>query len=96
MKIQIEVLDYSPEKGIRLIWESGAILSATLDNDAVILLSNAEGLVSLARHFLTLAQASVPDGSHIHLDSSNAFEGDSCELIIQKENTGTIMGHGSM
>ena len=43
------------------------------------------GLISLARHLLTLAQDSVPKHSHIHLDEYNSLEEGSAELINQKD-----------
>jgi hypothetical protein len=50
----------------------------------MVLSANAAGLVSLARHLLTLAQSSVSAGSHIHYDAPNLLEEGSRELIIGK------------
>ena len=84
MKMEVEVPEYSSETGMKLVWEEGAILIANLSQEVVNLKANPEGLLSLARHLMALAQESVPVGSHIHLDSSNAFEEGSCELIVEK------------
>lgn len=46
--------------------------------------ANREGLISLARHILLLAQDDVPNGSHFHLDEFNSLENGSLELIISK------------
>lgn len=38
----------------------------------------------MASHLLNLAQADVPLGTHIHLDSLNSLEDGSDEIIIEK------------
>lgn len=38
----------------------------------VILRADKEGLITLARHLLTLAQDTVPSGAHIHYDDDAA------------------------
>ena len=50
----------------------------------VTLRCNQAGLQTLARHLLTLAQAGIPLGSHLHLDSSNGLEDGSAEIIIER------------
>ncbi len=85
MKFEIEVVDYVPKQGLCLKWESGHIITTQIiDNKTMIIQANYQGLLSLARHLLTLAQASVPAGCHFHFDSSNSLEADSKELIIEK------------
>ena len=41
-------------------------------------------MISLSRHLLTLAQDSVPSGTHIHFDDLNSLEDGSIGLIIEK------------
>jgi hypothetical protein len=84
MKIQIEVPEYSPETGIRFLWEPGSNILVTIHGDVVELKANKEGLLSFARHLMTLAQESVPVDSHVHFDSSNAFEEGSCQVMVEK------------
>lgn len=71
-------------KGLRLEWEENSIISIIFDKDENTLAigGNSEGLISLARHLLTLAQENVPAGYHIHLDDQNSLVKGSCELII--------------
>lgn len=40
----------------------------------LVIEGNAEGLETLARHLLTLAQPGVPSGSHLHLKDSDRLE----------------------
>lgn len=50
----------------------------------MIISANNEGLLSLARHLLTLVQNEVPIGTHIHLDEYNLLEEGSIDLIVEK------------
>ena len=84
MKIEINIPDYSVSGGLKLDWEDSFTIKATISGDTVHILADEGGLKSLARHFLTLAQNSVPKGRHVHFDSSNSFEDGSCEMIIEK------------
>lgn len=82
--MQIEVPAYDGNT-IRMEWETGFEIKCTADDSAVVISANRAGLVSLARHLLTLAQDGVPAHTHIHLDADNALACDSCELILVKE-----------
>lgn len=84
MKIEINVPDYTPPRGIQFVWEDGFTIKTEPHGDGFIIRANRDGLISLARHFLTLAQENVPPGWHFHLDDLNALEDGSCELIIEK------------
>jgi len=50
----------------------------------IVLNANTDGLISLATHLLTLAQPTVPKGSHIHYDAGNELELESKGLTIVK------------
>ena len=70
---------------LRLRWENGFFIKCQLDEYGnVVLTANSEGLVSLARHLLTLAQNNVPEYTHLHLDEYDSLESGSNELIIVK------------
>lgn len=84
MKIEMTVLEYTPEHGLQLEWGGGFTIATQLVDSVVVISANTAGLVSLARHLLTLAQGQVPSGTHIHFDDSNSLEAGSCELIIEK------------
>ena len=83
MDMTIKVPIYE-NKGISLEWDYGFEIEAKKESSGVIIRANKAGLISLARHLLTLSQDSIPEGYHIHLDDSNSLENDSCELIIEK------------
>ena len=85
MEIKIEVPDYKPNKGLTCKWEVGFEIETRIDNDAIVITANKEGLISLANHLLNLAQDNVPSGSHYHFDSYNSLEDGSIELIIDKK-----------
>ena len=82
MQIKVPACDGNT---ICMKWENGFEIKCTAEGSAVVISANQAGLVSLARHLLTLAQDGVPAHTHIHLDSDNALACDSCELILVKE-----------
>ena len=64
-------------------WEDGFTIAVKIENNAVIITANKEGLLSLANHLTALAQDNAP-GAHFHLDEHNSLEESSTELIIEK------------
>lgn len=73
------------QRGLMLVWETGFSIKCSIDVECVCIEANKEGLISLARHLLTLAQENVPEFTHIHLDEHNALDDGSSELIIVKK-----------
>ena len=82
-KVQVSIHEYT-NNTVRLLWEPGFTIRVTLEDGACGVIANAEGLISLARHMLTLAQDQVPVGVHLHLDDLNSMEPGSAELIIER------------
>lgn len=84
MEIKIDIPIYSIETGFKFDWEDGFKIKVESSNDIINIIANKEGLISLAKQLLTLAQDEVPKGYHIHLDEFNSLEDESSELIIEK------------
>jgi len=63
-------------------WEDGFTIKVNVDQDTVAVSANKEGLHSLAKQLMALADSDV--GSHIHYDEYNSLESGSNEMIIQK------------
>ena len=84
MKKEVEIIKYDASKGLQLSWESNYVIEVKKEENEVMIIANNEGLLSLAKHLLTLAQEEVPSGSHIHLDQYNSLESESIDLIIEK------------
>ena len=63
-------------------WEDGFTLRVAVEDGTAVIRGNTEGLVSLANHLLALSGEST--GSHFHLDTYNALEEGSAELIAEK------------
>lgn len=101
MKITIRIPKYDPLKvehytnadgetitlvgGLESEWEVGYQISSFIDHDALCIQANKSGLISLANQCLSLAQESVYDGHHIHLDEWNAFDDENSPgIIIEK------------
>jgi hypothetical protein len=65
-------MTFDAKSGIGTWWEEETILRVEIldsPEKTVVISGNAAGLTSLARHLLTLAQASVPDGRHFDFDT---------------------------
>lgn len=67
---------------MELNWVDEFEINVQIENGAAIISANREGLLSLANHLKSLAEA--PTGSHIHLDAYNSLEEGSSELILEK------------
>jgi hypothetical protein len=76
--------DYSRLRVIQAEWEPDYRLSVTVDDGEVRIRANRDGLVSLAKHLLTLAQDGVPSGSHVHYDPGGSLEDDSTPLVVER------------
>lgn len=63
-------------------WVDGFEITVTVEEGTAIISANKEGLLSLANHLTTLAEA--PSRDHFHLDANNSLEDGSAELIIEK------------
>lgn len=86
MKKEIDIIEYNEQKGIQFEWERGFVIRVDFDSDEIVIRANSEGLNSLAKQLLTLAQENVPFGSHIHLDEYNSLESGSIDLIVEKSD----------
>ena len=84
MIIEVDVPDYSRERGLRMKWEDGTRIEVKRGTNSTIIRANREGLLSLARLMLTLATEEVPKGCHWHLDELNSLEEGSQELVVDK------------
>jgi hypothetical protein len=85
-KIELSIPNYFPEDGLKSTWETGFKINCSISNGTMIISANQQGLLSLAKNLLVLAQTNVPSGSHYHFDEYNSLEKDAVELIIEKIN----------
>ena len=63
-------------------WVDGYEIKAVAESGSIIISANREGLLSLARQLMALAD-SMP-GDHIHYDDQNSLEEGSSEMIIER------------
>lgn len=68
---------------MKIEWVDGFEIRVKVDNEAVVIAANREGMLSLAKQLTALAEA-VP-GQHIHYDEDNSLEDGSAEMIIVRE-----------
>lgn len=75
------------EWSFKFNWEENKKIKVIRNSqNETLIVSNKEGLLSLANHLINLAQDTVPNRYHIHLDEYNSLEDWSLELIIEKDN----------
>lgn len=84
MNITIAVPDYEEHGHLRFEWDEGFEIALDREGGEVVIKANVPGLISLARHMMTLAQRAVPVGSHLHLADGLELEEGSGDLIIDK------------
>ena len=87
--MEISVPKYGP--AFYFDWEPGFAIKCSINGNETIIEANKEGLISLARHILELADDDAKEFSHFHLYEGVTEDGSS-ELIIVKKNTETIIG----
>ena len=84
MRFSIEVPSYDRSRGIQLVWDDGHEIWSLNDSGRLYLKANREGLITLARLLLTLAQDDVPLGSHVHLDFEAGLEEGSAPITLER------------
>jgi hypothetical protein len=84
MEFKYDPPRYSDTTGIRIEWERDVSLSAEVVSGDVIIQANRAGLLTFAKHLITLAQEAAPPGTHLHYDAGNELEEGSLALVIEK------------
>lgn len=85
MNLEINLPVYSEELGLQSSWEPGFEIAVKVTQSEAVISANKQGLISLAKQLLILAQDEVPKGSHFHLDETNTLEPESISLILEKK-----------
>ena len=67
---------------MKVPWNDGFEIRVQIENNAVVISANQEGLLSLANQLAALAESEP--GSHIHYDEYNSLEDGSAEMIIER------------
>ena len=67
---------------MKIEWVDGFEIKTVVVNNEISISANKEGMLSLAKQLLTLAEGTP--GDHIHYDEHNALEEGSAEMIIER------------
>ena len=67
---------------MKIEWAEGSEIRVKAEHDTAVISANREGMLSLAKQLLALADG-VP-GDHIHYDEYNSLEPGSSEMIIER------------
>ncbi len=63
-------------------WEEGSEIRVKVENGTAVISANREGMLSLAKQLMALADRAP--GDHIHYDENNSLETGSAEMIIER------------
>ena len=67
---------------MKIEWIDGFEIKVKIENGAALLSANREGMLSLAKQLIALADGAP--GDHIHYDENNALEAGSADMIIER------------
>ncbi|SRR5258708_2030053 len=74
-EVEIIIPVYSEKEGLWPIMEENCTIFTRIDPDgSIVIKADKGGLISLARHLLTLAQEEVPQWVHIHYSEWDMLE----------------------
>lgn len=63
-------------------WIDGFEIKTDVKDNSIVISANKEGLLSLAKHLIELAEGE--QGNHVHYDEYNSLEEGSIEMIIER------------
>jgi len=85
LKIEIEIPNYDPSKGLQTEWDTNFFLKTDMQHGDFVISADSEALKEIAIILLTLAQKDVPNGTHIHFDTWNyPMKIGSISFVIEK------------
>jgi hypothetical protein len=87
MDFRYSVPDYDENRGVQRGLQGNSRILVKVLGNTVAIQSNPEGLITLAKHLLTLAQPTVPDGFHCHYDAGHQLEVGSAHLVLELDRT---------
>ncbi len=67
---------------MKIEWVDGFEIQVKVENGTAVISANREGMLSLAKQLISLANGAP--GDHIHYDEYNSLETGSSEMIIQR------------
>lgn len=72
--------------GFDFIWEDNSIIKTSINKDVFIVTANKEGLISLGRHLIALAQQNIKDTDYLSFDEFNDLEKGSKRIAFVKDD----------
>ncbi|MBQ1311996.1 MAG: hypothetical protein IIY55_09120 [Blautia sp.] len=67
---------------MKIEWVDGFAIQVMIENGTAVISANREGMLSLAKQLISLADG-MP-GDHIHYDESDSLETGSAEMVIER------------
>ncbi|MDH4226933.1 MAG: hypothetical protein OEV59_04150 [Deltaproteobacteria bacterium] len=75
---------YDSATGVLYEVENNMVVKFSVSNNECTISANREGLLSLAKSLIKLADNNVPEGAHYHLDAGVFLEESSVDVVIEK------------
>ena len=70
---------------MKIDWYGEFRIESNIQSDgAIVIRANKDGLITLAKQMLAMAEDSFLAGVHIHYDESSSLEDGSTEIILEK------------
>ena len=86
MKVKVDITKHIDGDGITLDVEDGYKIITETDGESATIIANREGLITLAKLMLHMAQPSVKQGNHFDLDTWNVLDEGSVELTVMRRD----------
>jgi hypothetical protein len=67
---------------MKVEWVEGFEIKTVSENGEIVISANREGMLSLAKQLMVLAEETP--GDHIHYDDQNSLEEGSAEMLIER------------
>jgi hypothetical protein len=86
MEMVLRVPEYDASRGLSFEWDEGFEIGVeVLSSSEILVTANRAGLISLARHLLTLSQDGIASGRHLYLTADQELES-SVNLILERRD----------
>lgn len=72
--------------GFNFLWEDNSVIKTKVEHDTFLLSANKEGLLSLGRHLISLAQDNIKNKEYLDFDEFNDLEKNSKRIVFIKNN----------
>ena len=74
MKVELDISDYDKNIGFKSDWHGDFTIDSKINDGVIHIRANKDGLISLAKQMLAMANDTVPIHTHLHYDDYSLIE----------------------